>query len=606
MMRHIGLFLIMFCSQISTSTAESQPFIELSSQEAPDETTIINVSISSSELRGVQFDILIPTALEENINTSNCTDGFQNITSNNLLISCHIRRRNDNLRLRYIITTLDRSSLPEVINLPLQLMHQDIVTGSHSIVIDPCTSLYTDAHGNPGKFAIDDLNHMIIISSDVDNDLIYQTTDAPWLKAKTLWSDFSAIERVGERDGRRIRLMATEWNGIPRFIRLTLPGESDERMLAVNKASHIIGSVTKNACDIASLDADLKTLGKDEFINFQAEGHSTYLNLTYTASGIRGFISGGSASFELNVLNGEYWLLTPSAHTDEPEIASTATTNDFQSGFVCPPIPRFDPIDIVVFYTAAANASVAQNGGVIEDEILTLIAQTNSIIDNSLSVPTTLNPIAIVQTDYVEPSNNLNTIIFEFGMKLLNEGLLESYNADIPALIVDHSNINSCSGVAVTPTNIDAVQSLQNDLLSVSTVQCINSPRLTFSHEVGHTLGGQHNEDGTGFIPPPPPPFDNTTAPFPWSYGHWVVNLQTNEGFSSVVAQPSACSATTGFDCTVAPYFSNPAAIFMGQTMGIPDTRDNSRGFDCFAPHIALRRDVPERIFTDGFESMIP
>lgn len=481
--------------------------------------------------------------------------------------------------------------------------------GSFTALLDPCTTTYANKAGGEGQFANSDLSHVQITKAVSSSTLQSHNTTEPLSAAESLWTNsFGPAIVIGSTTGYEIDSSAAQWTSIPRFIKLKLPGESVERFFAVSDVHHSTPKSNRGACEIDALPNGLQTLTKRETVHFRANSGNAFLNLTFTQSGMRGFVSGPGVAYKINTLNDKNWLLNADMKfeeglSDESNVESLSPSAG--PVFICPEIPRFDPIDIAIFYTAAAEAAVTQMGGDIEGEIQTYVAENNAALANSINVPTRLNPVVIEQTDFVESSGSIGFARAEFSGYLRVTQIPEQLNVDIIALIAVSSTQDFCTGVATSPRDFNRVISLQNELTSATNPECFNSPAMTFAHEIGHNLGGQHNPGAIGQLPPPPPPpYDDSTAPFPYSFGHWFIDDQTDEGFSSIMSGRAECSAgPQGLFCTTLPYYSTPNAQINGQPLGILDERDNSRGFECYAPHIALRRTVSESILSDGFEA---
>ncbi len=605
------LFIAAMCIQLHAENL-GQPEIHLSTRQDVSGLTILDASTGPlSGIAGLQFDILIPASHQHAIDTSACNTNTENLNTENLLVSCNAAIKGNYLRIRYIIASLTHEPLPVDITVSsVTIRNQDLPQGTFTALLDPCTSTYANSSGSSGQFAVGDMYHAEITKPLSVSALQSESKATSITVAQKLWSNnFGPALSAGNAYRQQIQTSAPQWSDIPRFISLKLPGENEERLLAVHDVRHGKPGSNRSACEIGAVSGKLQSLGKGETVHLQANGEDTYLSLTFTKSGMRGFVSGQGVAYKINVLDNQYWLLKPETYVNDndveffepnPESASQSSS----MGFVCPNIPRFDPIDIAVFYTAAAEATVIQAGGNIEDEIQTLVAQTSTALSNSVTVPVNMNPIAIRMTDFIEPGDNIFGLLGAFSVFLRDTNIPSNLSTDIIALIADVSGSNFCDGRATGVHDFNRILSLQNELISVTTVECLSDVGMIFSHEVGHTLGGHHNPDSTAAPPPPPPPpFDDTTAPFPWSFGHWFIDSQPNDGYSTIMSDRSLCSSVTGLFCTTVPFYSTPNITFVGQPLGIPDERDNARGFDCTVPHIALRRTPPEDILIDGFEA---
>ena len=107
----------------------------------------------------------------------------------------------------------------------------------------------------------------------------------------------------------------------------------------------------------------------------------------------------------------------------------------------------------------------------------------------------------------------------------------------------------------------------------------------TDQHEVGHTLGFEHDPDTTSVSP--------SIASFPYSFGH-----RTESQYRTVMSY--SCSSSP---CFGIPYFSNPDITFDGWQTGLADQRDNARTGRQTAPIVAqFYYDPTTPLFQDGFE----
>ncbi len=143
-------------------------------------------------------------------------------------------------------------------------------------------------------------------------------------------------------------------------------------------------------------------------------------------------------------------------------------------------------------------------------------------------------------------------------------GLRDSYDADIVALVVPNTT-NAC-GLGYMPASTgNAAFAFQ-----VTSAACMFSG-YTFTHEMGHVLGGHHNpEDDQGIAPT-----------FPYGYGHWVA------GTARTVMSYDRCG------CPRSLQFSSPVIDFIGHPgvrSGITGQRDNAASLNNMAYTIANYR----------------
>ena len=111
---------------------------------------------------------------------------------------------------------------------------------------------------------------------------------------------------------------------------------------------------------------------------------------------------------------------------------------------------------------------------------------------------------------------------------------------------------------------------------------------LSFSHELGHNMGSQHNpENGAN------------TPLYTYSYGHYV-----NGVFRTVMSYSNPCAG----GCTRRPIFSSPALSYNGHPAGIDGARDNVRSINNNSDNMANFRYSGSSITLSNFDSgyMLP
>jgi hypothetical protein len=151
-------------------------------------------------------------------------------------------------------------------------------------------------------------------------------------------------------------------------------------------------------------------------------------------------------------------------------------------------------IDIMVVYTPQARQEA---GGVaaIEAKIDASVALSNVVLQNSNITPR-LRLVHKAEISYTE-SGNITTDL----SRLSNSGdgyldnahtLRDTYMADVVALITKTSGNYMCGYAGLAP-----------GAFSITELRCA-APQLGFTHEVGYTLGANHDwyvDDSPGFLP---------------------------------------------------------------------------------------------------------
>ncbi len=175
-------------------------------------------------------------------------------------------------------------------------------------------------------------------------------------------------------------------------------------------------------------------------------------------------------------------------------------------------------IDVMVLYTDDAVA--AHTAGTLQNWIELFMAYTNQAYINS-----NINQRAVlVQTAeiaYNEPGD-LSTALSDLTTK--NDGKLEdahtwrnTYHADLVLLLVnDDGSPGSCSGLAWVQTNV--TPSFETNGFGV--MKACSFGAGVFAHELGHTMGGQHDwYVGT------------ETVPYPYAHGY----IDITNGFRTII-----------------------------------------------------------------------
>jgi hypothetical protein len=240
-----------------------------------------------------------------------------------------------------------------------------------------------------------------------------------------------------------------------------------------------------------------------------------------------------------------------------PELLESAEARS-GAGLLMAAPARTEPIsrlNLIAFYTAAARQG-AGGGEAIEQLLQHEVDLANTSYANS-QVQVRLQLVHTEETSRSEADPDANLIWMKHDPSV--NRLQVAFQAPFVALMVE--TLDGACGVA---TNI-----LRPDVFRDRTVtaqggvllrrNCIGGDRVLLAHEIGHTMGCEHD-------PIYGSPLYN--ALFPYAYGHFV-----DGSFRTVMSYPFQCRQ----GCPAALYFSNPAVRFDGKPTGIVNQRDNHR-----------------------------
>lgn len=207
-------------------------------------------------------------------------------------------------------------------------------------------------------------------------------------------------------------------------------------------------------------------------------------------------------------------------------------------------------IDMLVAYTPA----VASASGNIESLIYACEQSANETLSNS-SVNAELYVVHSVQVSYTE-SGNTGTDVNR--LQGTNDGFMDNihslrdlYGADVVVLLISYAN-NALGQAAGIQVDVSGAFCVVEDNAAVS--------NYTFAHEIGHLIGGRHNNDPAG------------------TYEHGYVYAPAY--WRTVMAVPQ-----TGVNRI--PYWSKPNQTYGGVAMGTTSTNDNFRKWNERASTVA-------------------
>ncbi|MEO1087745.1 MAG: M12 family metallo-peptidase, partial [Acidobacteriota bacterium] len=253
---------------------------------------------------------------------------------------------------------------------------------------------------------------------------------------------------------------------------------------------------------------------------------------------------------------GDHLLKTPAAAPGiesfcgtEAALAAAPSTPD--DAAVSAALKMSPQIDNLVLYTSEALDAFGLSG--VVGWAQTSMDLNNTAFRNS-QMPARMRLVGVRRADFRENGSGISAITWLTQAQQPRD-LRNEVGADIVSFIL-LSATDVCGVAATIPSG--NIAGFNGDMFQVTQIPCINNH--TFSHEIGHLIGMEHDPANGR-----PPAF----ASFPWSYGHYV-----DGQFRTVMSYRSEC---TNENCPRQPYFSSPLINFQGVPTGIAGARDNRR-----------------------------
>lgn len=224
-----------------------------------------------------------------------------------------------------------------------------------------------------------------------------------------------------------------------------------------------------------------------------------------------------------------------------------------------------EAIRVLVLYTQNATSTVANIGQTISLSV----EQFNSSIDNSAIGTQQTNKIELAGTQQISFSSSANpetepniTLATQYIRDNTTvQSLRNQYQADIVVCLVNGVYNQSAIGnaISVPATNSDYCA------LVVSGFSSLGGSN-TFAHELGHLLGGRHQDD--------------TNGP---SYSHGY-SFTTNPAFPNSPSAVRTLMHTYDPNSSRILQFSNPNVVYQGTTSGTVNTNNVARRIGEISP----------------------
>ena len=241
-------------------------------------------------------------------------------------------------------------------------------------------------------------------------------------------------------------------------------------------------------------------------------------------------------------------------------------------------------IDLLVVYTPRAR--MRAGGDRRMRELITLaVAETNQAYENS-QIDQRVNLVHSDEVDYEEAGFPLalsNLTHTSDGVMDEVHDLREAYAADEVVLLIE--DFAAC-GLAWQMQEVSP--DFESYAFAVVNEDCATG-NYSFGHELGHTMGAQH--DWYQYLASAA-----LTPAFPYSFGY----VNASAGWRTVMAYDDECE-DRGLDCPRLPYWSNPDATLDDEPMGVPEGTSTS----CVAGEYDPRCDADNRKTLNATASIV-
>jgi hypothetical protein len=315
---------------------------------------------------------------------------------------------------------------------------------------------------------------------------------------------------------------------------------------------------------------------------------------------VTGFIRGGSVTFSLisrrsgsganySLQRMNPFAFPPDVDDPDPGIGAKASATPDNPDRACFGEPS-DSIDLVIVYSPEVLAAAGDDPEVVENALHTAITAANATLDNSeVRASLRLLHAELAPASLVEERDKDDLVHARENPELIQ--LRRNWKADVLTYMtsggVRDDGIEYC-GVTRTMRRAGTYgygYAFAPNAVNVVTWPC-GVQNNDLSHEVGHNVGLDHNQDG-GFSASTP-----QQNLYPFAFGHQVNGLFRDD--------MSGENATNCPDhCPREMFFSSPAQTFLGVPRGIAGARDNAETYRRMSRCVST---FAEYVFIDGYE----
>ena len=254
-----------------------------------------------------------------------------------------------------------------------------------------------------------------------------------------------------------------------------------------------------------------------------------------------------------------------------------------------PPLPTPESIEpcqdnvttsVLIMFTTAAN-TIDPN---INQTAINSVNAYNSILSNSqvFVTGTRLRSVGIeLLPGFAERSTNIGTDVADLSINAIANNRRNATGADIVILLTN----GQYAGAVGSVVQINAEN--PNAYAIVEVTKAVHSEYNTFSHEIGHLFGGQHQDRNN----PRSPEYSHGQR-FNVQTGWWIFTTINKYRTMMGIIQDDEYSKRI-------PYFSNPNSSAYGGLTGQPDVSNVARLIGETVPRISSYRSAPSPFSTN-------